>query len=646
MAKHNEQTLKRTLLALIPLLLVVLLSGCMSLAEDITPPPGAQVPVTSRNTPTPRPTATPVSLVYPEFQPDPNNGALIYAEKCASCHGDTGQGDGINAAILEDPIPALGTVELARQSTPAAWYLAVSGGSMQKFMPAFTSLSDQERWDVVAYLYTLSTSPEELTQGENLFAQNCSQCHGEDGQGNPSTGAADLTNPATMWERSADALYQTISTGGQGMPAFSRLSEADRWTLTTFVRSLTFAPYEESAEAEVSAEQATPAVEATPAEAESSSPAEEATQALEPGTVQLTVVHVEGGDLPENLDITLRGYDQMTEAYTQTVTLSTGITATFHNVPMPVGRVYFATAEYQNAAYGSNLYTIDSEDVGAFTLTMNFFPPTNDPSILKVDRLHVFLDFVEEGMLEVLQLYIFSNPSNRILAPHEEGEPAIQFTLPADAVNLSVEEDDRLPLIRTAEGFGVINVFPDPNPYQVLYSYQIPYDGGKLDLEIPIDLDAQAVILLAPEDGLKIKSDTLEDAGTEEFQGVRYKMLTGSNLQTGTPLALTLSGRPKAKADLIAGSDSTSSLVIGLAGFGLALIGAGTYLWWRNRQLEEEWEESEEGEVVEVEFETPDEVIDAIIALDDQYKTGGLPEGAYRVRRAELKERLKELVSQ
>ena len=37
--------------------------------------------------------------------------------------------------------------------------------------------------------------------------------------------------------------------------------------------------------------------------------------------------------------------------------------------------------------------------------------------------------------------------------------------------------------------------------------------------------------------------------------------------------------------------------------------------------------------------------MDAIIALDDQYQAGELPEDAYRQRRAELKERLQNLTA-
>jgi mono/diheme cytochrome c family protein/plastocyanin len=48
---------------------------------------------------------------------------------------------------------------------------------------AETSLSDAERWDVVSYIWQSNTMPESLTNGRELYAQNCAACHGETGGG-------------------------------------------------------------------------------------------------------------------------------------------------------------------------------------------------------------------------------------------------------------------------------------------------------------------------------------------------------------------------------------------------------------------------------------------------------------------------------
>ena len=61
----------------------------------------------------------------------------------------------------------------------------------------------------------------------------------------------------------------------------------------------------------------------------------------------------------------------------------------------------------------------------------------------------------------------------------------------------------------------------------------------------------------------------------------------------------------------------------------------------RNKLDEDEIEDSEENKDA---FETAEEVMDAIIALDDLHRAKKIPDDAYQKRREELKSRLKELV--
>src|SRR5215211_9283421 len=147
--------------------LALLISACnFTLAEDVTPPPN-YVP------PTPGATLGPL---FPAQAPRTANGAMIFAEKCAPCHGATGLGDGEQGIKLNVTVPAFGLPEIARPASPAQWYTVVTQGNMERFMPPFASLNDQERWDVVAYAMTLHTSEEEIVTGKELFETNCADC--------------------------------------------------------------------------------------------------------------------------------------------------------------------------------------------------------------------------------------------------------------------------------------------------------------------------------------------------------------------------------------------------------------------------------------------------------------------------------------
>lgn len=156
--------LRQTMLLAI---IAVFLAACnFTLAEDVTPPPNYVEP-------TPVPTMGPL---FPASAPDVANGAAIYVEKCAPCHGDTGLGDGPQGLQLPVPVAALGLPATAQKALPSDWYKMVTQGNLEKFMPPFASLSDQERWDVVAYALTLHTTPAQIEEGKSLFEANCADC--------------------------------------------------------------------------------------------------------------------------------------------------------------------------------------------------------------------------------------------------------------------------------------------------------------------------------------------------------------------------------------------------------------------------------------------------------------------------------------
>jgi mono/diheme cytochrome c family protein len=84
-------------------------------------------------------------------------GQQIYAANCASCHGDTGKGDGPAAASL-DPKPAHLDATV-KETTPAYlhWVIAEGGAAagLSSAMPAFKgALSDEDIWRVVTHIQT------------------------------------------------------------------------------------------------------------------------------------------------------------------------------------------------------------------------------------------------------------------------------------------------------------------------------------------------------------------------------------------------------------------------------------------------------------------------------------------------------------
>ncbi len=86
--------------------------------------------------------------------------------------------------------------------SPAAVWLELRGLSIAR------GLSDSEVWDLVAQVWQLQTSSQQIDAGQRLFAANCAACHGEQGRGDGVMAASldpeQLAGPGAATKRPAN----------------------------------------------------------------------------------------------------------------------------------------------------------------------------------------------------------------------------------------------------------------------------------------------------------------------------------------------------------------------------------------------------------------------------------------------------------
>ncbi|GAB4484637.1 MAG: hypothetical protein OHK0031_08700 [Anaerolineales bacterium] len=168
----------------------------------------------------------------------------IFATQCVSCHGADGLGTGIAPALNDPAVRTKSSEEL----TTTILY-----GRPGTLMPAWSNtLSPQEsaaittliqRWDEIpagtipAPDVPIATTAESLARGAELFAANCSRCHGPDGQGTPRAPALNVKGLLTDTGDQAIQQIVTLGVSGTAMPAWGdRMTEADIQAIVGFIR--------------------------------------------------------------------------------------------------------------------------------------------------------------------------------------------------------------------------------------------------------------------------------------------------------------------------------------------------------------------------------------------------------------------------
>jgi mono/diheme cytochrome c family protein len=204
-------------------------------------------------------------------------GKEIYIERCQTCHGCAGNGLGTYGGTMS-VTPADYKQEPFRSMPDDQFFWHVSEGLPGTLMPTWKlSLSDDQRWKVIAYVqqtfsrpvmhdpdegdapapYAGLTNPEPLTldtleRGKQIFVRECLVCHGDTGRGDGPYGAglqpmppdfSDSSTYGTLAEpifTDADYFWR-ISEGmpWSAMPVWkSQYSEADRWAVAHYVRTI------------------------------------------------------------------------------------------------------------------------------------------------------------------------------------------------------------------------------------------------------------------------------------------------------------------------------------------------------------------------------------------------------------------------
>jgi len=623
---------------------MLITAGC-SLAEDITPPPGYRSPVPV--------TAAPTVVAFPDVPPNPLAGRNIYTEKCAACHGEEGLGDGEQAGQLPNMPSALGSLEVNALAVPSNWFQIVSNGNLDRFMPPFAgSLNERQRWDVVAYALSLAASPAELGRAEVLYEQECAGCHGPEGRGDGPE-AAGAGAPVPNWKDprrlsawSSQSLAETIAQGAPpAMPAYgATLGESELWALAHYVRALTFeqaGPQSDATAAPTDAAATPGPGTATPAAGTADPGAEAAlpTQNWDTFSISGQVANGSGAALPSSLQVQLQAFDGMQPVYETVTAMQANGAYRFEDVPYADGRAYMVLVDYDGMVFNSDiLHGADVPLGGDAELPVTIYETSRDAAGLAAERAHLFFQFDTPGQVQVVELLVVTNQANHVVVAPADGQPVFSVKLPDGAVGLQFQDGELGGrFVQIAGGFGdTLPVQPAPALHQVLFAYNLPYEG-KLPLSIEMPMPVASLVVAVPAEGVSLQSAQLQSTGARSVEGMDLNMYLGGALPAGGKLDLVLSGQPR-PAGAAAPPDNTP-LFLSIAVF--VLVAAGGLAWLLGRRRLAAAAPRQTRPAPEpAPAQSPDALLDEIAALDDLNAAGELKDEAYHQRRAELLARL------
>ncbi len=373
------------------------------------------------------------------------------------------------------------------------------------------------------------------------------------------------------------------------------------------------------------------ALGSSPARAQTPAPTPQVTGAADfAGRVSMSAEQ----PLPDGLEVVLEAYNSdFVLLWNGRAPVQVDGSFRFEGVPLSEGRVFAAYIVYEGVDFisdqgmlGTESNPIRNGDVVELTFTLA--EASTDTSKLEATRLHVILEPVSEGVLQVSLWYVINNPMDRVVGAAEAGKPVLRFAIPAGATNLQFSDmNDTTTLVGTDDGFGdTASVQPGSN-YQMFYTMKLAYKNGD-EFALPVHMPVRQAIIMVTDPALSVSGTALSDSGDRTMSdGTKMHVYTSSELAAENVLRFTF-----------ASSSQFNPIWIGVIGLGLALAAlAAWFLIRRKRDLAE----AGNGASLAVDAQPAqemDDLLDSILALDDLHNSGEIEDAVYERRRAELKE--------
>lgn len=357
-------------------------------------------------------------------------------------------------------------------------------------------------------------------------------------------------------------------------------------------------------------------------------------QAAPAGAISGTVENLTGGRRPvAGQEVKLTAYVNNAEADWKTITTDPQGRFSFA-VPTTSDRSYVVNVKYKGGDYDSAPITFKPGE-SRKQVTMRVYEPTTDPSILRVNVHHMIVE-VGQGMVQVAELMVFTNPTDRTYigaVERADGKrETLRLTLPKGAANVQYMEGLMDCCVFAAPGGLVDTMDVKPGMREIAYSYTIPYARRDLTIGRLLDYPTDRVEVFGSA-ASQLRVTPLEAMPPVQTDQGTYTRFSSASLNPSAEVAISLSGLPLA---------SSNTRRVALAAFAGIIAAALAYPLLRRRPAP-----SGAGRCQPQSRRTPEtreQLVATIAALDDRFEAGEIAEADYHRQRERNKARLRRLM--
>ncbi|WP_417423484.1 cytochrome-c oxidase, cbb3-type subunit III [Hoeflea sp.] len=171
-------------------------------------------------------------------------GSSAFKVNCAQCHGSGAQGSAGYPNLNDDDWMWGGTIDQIYHTIAHGIRYEADDDTHVSEMPVFGDMLEPEQIkEVAAYVISLSDTPSDASlvdAGQEVYAENCAACHGDNAEGITDFGAPRLSDGIWLKGSTEDAIVAQIRNPKHGvMPAWiDRLGEPVIKQLTVYVHTL------------------------------------------------------------------------------------------------------------------------------------------------------------------------------------------------------------------------------------------------------------------------------------------------------------------------------------------------------------------------------------------------------------------------